>query len=131
MPPLPACRPAKYGRHTADAGYNLVTLEDLSHCWARNLRLLDADSALLLKRADFVTLSGGWVRCGVCARMLDGAPAALATAAAPLLSSLLLLEDTRSDHHQAPVLHSAQPAEPAEPAVPSRLLLLLLLQTSQ
>ena len=38
------CRPAKFGRHIADAGFNLVTLEDLAHCWARDLRLLIAVS---------------------------------------------------------------------------------------
>lgn len=47
-----------YRGHHEEAGYNGVYLTDCSHCTLEDIRVINADSALLSDRSDHVTISG-------------------------------------------------------------------------
>ncbi len=50
----------KYGGHFTELGYNAIAFTGVADCWARNLRITNADSAIFAN-GDFCTIDG--LRC--------------------------------------------------------------------
>ncbi len=50
----------KYGGHFTELGFNAVTFDGVAHCWARNLLVINADSAIFVN-GSFCTIDG--LRC--------------------------------------------------------------------